>query len=397
VFSLTRIDSDGELQDQWYYPLAQFNIDFQFGLSKLSDGGFVIVGRSVLRDPTTYLPLIIRTNSRGEELWHTRLEAYIEDLEIRPLKDVTSAIVLSDDRIAMCGQMQNPDPNLGMDGLFFLFESARLGPAYVYKYPTDTTVSVLLNESVEFVARARNLQGTEINYQWSYENQILGDDTTETITFDSLGVWQVACNISDADASIEIRWHVTVTDLDISAYTPDTLNLALRRGSSVDFSLDTIRYTDGAEPEILWTKTNLANGQADDAGTESRATIDFPWSGEYSVEGRVSRGESSDAVTWHVDVCGAIWAYVPVGDSLEVIPDSVVHFEVVPSAPEDESLEVRWSVDGGLVREGEFALDWAFSIVDNCQRYLVQCVVTDSVEADTIRWVVTVQPLSTPR
>jgi len=40
-------------------------------------------------------------------------------------------------------------------------------------------------------------------------------------------------------------------------------------------------------------------------------------------------------------------------DSLDVLPDSVIHFEVAPSTPEDESLSIQWLVDWEVLREGE--------------------------------------------
>jgi hypothetical protein len=267
-------------------------------------------------------------------------------------------------------------------------------PQIFYRLPDDSLQTILIGDTIQFVVRARDRDGNEMNYRWLLNGSELDDyDTTSTVRFEEDGADTVTCRISIDAFTVSTGWIITATDLIISAFTPDTLNLTLRRGASVDFSIDTIRYVGDDEPEYVWLKTNLNNGQQEETGGEAVSTIDFPFSGNYTVEGRAYRDLSSAQVIWNVDVRGAILAYVPLADSLEVLADSVVHFEVVPSAPEDESLRVQWFVDGEMVREGEVALDRAFSTVDNCRRYLVQCAVADSVEVDTVEWEVEVREL----
>jgi len=336
----------------------------------------------------------VRVTAAGREVW--RHSDVIDSAET----SYSGGVVDEDGAIVVCGSIGrfNEVANMVQPvGVVVRIWGEENAPRFIRWAPEDFALQVLTGTEIEFIAVADDPDNDVIEYTWRHGVEPLDGDTSVSILFDEAGIDTVLVTASDGALTRQLTWHVTVADLYIADFTPDTLNLAIRRGTSVDFSLDTIRFTDGADPEILWTKTNLANGQTENAGTESRATIDFPWSGEYEVEGRVSRGESSDAVTWHVKVRGAIWAYVPLADSLEVQADSVVHFEVVPSAPEDESLTIQWFVDGERVLEGEVALEWAFCTVDNCRRYLVQVVVADSVEADTVEWVVTVSDLSTPR
>ena len=400
-YVLTRIDGTGEVISRTIIDMPA-NGGWLESMNKLSDGGFAFVGSTSDERNSRQYPLLIRVDENADVLWTKNWQNEVDQqpggIENNIFNQLYGVIDKGIDEIVVCGSMYNTENRQYGDGFIAEFSSDSPGPRIFYMFPEDSLLTVLLGDSIEFIVLAGGRAGEVPQYQWFFEEQLIGiSNDSITIFFNEYGQHTVNCNVELDSIVVTVTWHVIVTDLFISAFTPETLDLAIRRGTSVDFSLDTIRFTDGSDPEILWTKTNLSNGQTENAGTESRATIDFPWSGEYSVEGRVIRGESSDAVTWHVDVSGAIWAYVPLTDSLKVLPDSVVHFEVVPTLPEDERLEVTWLVDGELVREGELGLDWAFGgaggEADSCPPYHVQCVVADSVETDTVQWVVTVNDL----
>ena len=103
--------------------------------------------------------------------------------------------------------------------------------------------------------------------------------------------------------SAQVVWHVEVTDFYIAAQSPDTLNLRLRPGGQIDFSIDSIRAVGGEENiSYQWSTLNLDNGERGDAGREPRATIEFPEEGRYQVDGLAYRGEQSDHVVWNVRV-----------------------------------------------------------------------------------------------
>ena len=393
-FSIIRISSQGN--EIWQ---QQFANDFtQYGrqIVRIPNSGFIIVGESARNNqPVLFDPQVIRSDLDGNLLWQAAYELEMVDQYETGRNSFYSATIGSNSEILACGWVKN-GLNDSYDGLLMKLMPDIMVEEYLIINPPDTILTLLEDSRIVFNVSPRNIDPPSIRYEWTYRDTVRSRDTLCTISFDSLGQYELICLLRHSAEALQITWHITVTDLYVSAFTPDTLDLAIRRGTSVDFSLDTIHYTDGEEPEIVWTKTNLSSGQSEETGRDAGATIDFPWSGEYSVEGRATRGESSDAVTWTVAVKGAIWAYVPLMDSLEVAPDSLVHFEVVPTLPEDESLQVAWSVDGELVREGELALDWAFSAPVHSV-HSVHCVLSDSVETDSVQWVVTVSDLSTPR
>ena len=272
-------------------------------------------------------------------------------------------------------------------------------PEIVRWLPHDLELAILQEDSVRFRVSATDVQNDRLYYYWLLEEDTISanplSDSIFTVTFSSLGYLTVKCIVSDGELSDSVTWHVTVTDLYIQSFTPDTLNLTLRRGASVDFTIDSVAAVGGNDDvQYLWTKTNLDNQQSEETGRDAGATIAFLQSGNYSVEGLAYREQSSDAVVWNVSVKGAIWSFAPEDITLEVLTDSLVRFEVFPNDPDSAGWSITWLVDGEVAQEGETALEWRFfGEADSCPPHLVQVVVADSVETDTVTWEVTVREL----
>ncbi len=382
LFITLRLDSDGNLV--WRNEVEARNA--AAGVARMPDGGFSICG-GVLEGHH-----LIRIDRAGNFMW--RRDDRLNRFEFSP---GWQSILTNEDGFAfVVGMIDN------RVGVLMKLQPDISAPRIAEFHPIATQFAVLLNDSVEFEVEANDIQGDSLWYRWSRNRAEFDEGDWTTIAFDTLGIDTIICTVFDSTGSDQATWHITVTDLFISDYTPDTLNLTLRRGVSVDFSLDTLRYVGEQEPEYIWTKTNLNNGQVEETGGDARCTVEFPWSGEYTVEGKAYRGESSDQVTWNVAVRGAIWAYVPEALAFDVEPDSLVHFEIVPSEPENESLSIQWLVDGEFVREGELGMEWRFAgsadgSADLNRHYLVQVVVADSVESDTVTWSVTVRDLAVPQ
>ena len=390
---LTKSDARGNVE--WSNSFDNMEISSVPGLVKLPNFGFVIVGSIPNANGN---PFALFLDNNGEEI---ALEYYhSNEGEEFDLAGLRSVVVSQNLDVYAAGAGFSRRQQGVLTGAVMRLGRFPSEPILRWS-PVDTLQTVLLGDTIRFTAFASDIFNREFSYEWLVNDTAVNDnDTAHTIIFDEAGDIVVECRVTLEPASVAIRWHVTVTDLYISEFSPDTLNLTLRRGASVDFSLDIVRYVGEQEPEYLWTKANLSNGEQEDSGTEAGATIDFPWSGDYTVEGKAYRGESSDQVTWNVAVRGAIWAYVPEALAFDVEPESVVHFEVVPSEPENESLSIQWLIDGELAAEDTVALEWAFGIAggeaDSCPPYQVQCVVADSVEADTVTWDVTVRDLAVP-
>ncbi len=377
VIIALKLAQDGDLDWRQDYNFA----GVASGVARMPDGGFVICAYA-------YGHSLLRIDQEGTEQWRR------EDNEIGGY-GWQSIVTLDDGTAYVVGDSNG-------QGILMKVQPDILHLQYLVYTPVDTIQKVLTGTEIEFTVVPRNMDWNDLNYLWKLGDDTMSIDTLAVKNFDEVGEHIVECRVMKPgeEREVFVRWHVTVTDVIISVITPDTLDLTLRRGAELDFAIDEIRYSPGGEPEYNWTKTDLNLNQSEDLGQNSHATIDFPWSGNYTVEGKVFRDESSDKVIWNVAVRGAIWAYVPEALTLDVEPDSVVHFEIVPSEPENESLSIQWLVDGELAAEDTVALEWAFGIAggeaDSCPPYQVQCVVADSVEADTVTWEVTVRDLAVP-
>jgi len=385
------VESDG---DEIVYEIEDFDWDVDIqrwaSVCRMPNQDLVLVGYGGVH--RNQRPTVIWMSSDGVERWHTIYDMpELGEFETG-FNDFTGVVPTGDGGVVACGGVLL-DNGQGYAGLLVKLEPLIYEPTIYYCSPEDSSISVLIGDSVYFEVRAHDPLDRAINYLWTNDGEEISSDSTCQIEFTEIGQPNINCQVTIDELSANAHWLVNVTDLYISDFTPDTLNLTLRRGVSIDFSLDTIRFTDGADPEYLWTKTNLANGQTENSGEEAQATIDFPWSGDYTVEGAAYRGESRDAVLWNVAVRGVIWAFVPESDNLNVPPDSLIHLEVMLSEPENDSLAIEWLMDGELVRDDTTAIDLMFSPAEEGRRYQIHAIVADSVESDTVTWTVNVTPL----
>lgn len=387
---LTLVDNEGENANHILYPSAGRVSDYCWAIGRCSDGGFVLAGETIdhRNQPSLRAFRMIRTRNNGDLVWRTRFDT----LEFADHQDrILSVIVQEDDRIVACGQYYNAGIG-NQDGILIRLFSDQLGPILFYRFPEDSLIEVLRGDSIQFIARARNRNNDDLFYQWFLDEQVIArDDTVKNITFDRLGEYTVSCRISDQDAAVSVTWHVTVTDLYIQSHSPDTLHLTVRRGSSVDFSLDTVRYTEGIDPQYQWT----IFPEQEDAGRDARATVEFSQMGNYAVEGLVYRGESSDAVVWNVAVRGAVWSFNPEQLSLYLPLNSSQEFEVTPFDPDSDSLSYQWLYNDDVLADDSTTSSYTIRFGGE-GAVVVKAVVTDGVEADTVTWEVTVRELSTP-
>ncbi len=383
---LVHINAEGEVNWDQNYDLGE--METSSDITRTEENGFLISGYRVGERGTMLGASLMRTDQEGNLVW-SRIDTLIGN--VRPeiyyssIRDRQGALVVAGN----C----RPAQGGSMGGLITKIVPERSAPTIINWSPDSLRLDVLEGDSVEFWVRAVDIQGDALRYFWMLDDEEIAVDSLIIIDFPDIGEHLVRCVVSDGELANSIRWHVTVTDLYIQSFTPDTLNLTIRRGVAVDFTIDSVATIGGNEDvQYLWTKTNLDNqGEPERSGEDAQATIPFLQSGNYAVEGFAYRGESHDAVVWNVAVRGAIWSFAPEDITLEVLPDSLVRFEVVPSEPENDSLSILWLVDGEVARFDETTLDWRFSSrVDNLTPYQVTVIVMDSEEIDTVTWAVKV-------
>jgi len=260
-------------------------------------------------------------------------------------------------------------------------------PALLRWSPYDTLQTILIADSLNFIVEARDQFNRELQYQFWMGDSLIANRDSIWLQFNSLGETDVQARVIAEDYTTSITWHVTVTDLYISSHTPDTTSLTLRRGSTVDFSIDTVRTIFPLnEVEYFWRVSR--DGEAlPDAGAEPRATVEFLRSGHYTVEGLAYRGEASDAVVWDVAVSGAIWAFQPEATALTVVQDSSVEFMVLPSVS-DSVNRFEWFLDGEIQADARDSVHSVHFV--HLGDHTVTAILSDTLESDTVVWSVSV-------
>jgi len=115
------------------------------------------------------------------------------------------------------------------------FEPEFWGRIIFYRQPEDSLLTSLPDTTIRFIVRSRNQQGDEAKLQWFQGDSLLGRDTPLRYDCTTLGDYPIVCRVNSGDWQAETGWMVRIIDLFIYSHTPDTLNFALRRGSTVTF------------------------------------------------------------------------------------------------------------------------------------------------------------------
>ena len=390
-FHLTRITVDGDVITERVFHFLQGRGDQLLGINKLRDG-YILVGTAGMQGYT--YPFALRTDLNLEPVWDLDFGDLVERRPPGTQPDTptkfSSTVVDDAGAIIACGGFMSDSAGRGQDGILGRLEPAPLGPQVFYKLPEDSINTILVGDSIQFVVRARNREGMEMNYEWALDDLVIGgNDTTVTIVFQDLGDFPVTCLLSDDDAAVNVSWMILVRNFFIVEYSPDSLNLKLRRGSFHTFSIDSIALLEGAPPNYQWTLTDLNSFEAEETGTEAGATIDFLHSGDFQLEGLAYRGESSDNVIWTIAVRSAILDFTPRSLSLSTFRDSTLQFSLLPFNPESDSLKFSWLLDG-TVRETDTLDNFSFTFSQTGQ-HQVSGILLDGVEGDTVSWTVTVE------
>ena len=402
---IIKIDRNGEEVWRRDYPDLTHHIYFR-AIIRTSEMGFAVAGdyAGVNNIGSWHRPFAVRLGADGSERWHAVYEVDNMDGFRVVVNEFQSLVAGQNGELIAAGSIYTAERDSTVDGLLIKLEPNMLGPRAIRTQPEDTLFSALIGCEYEFMAVAESCFPQDLTYEWMYDDSAnvwnIGvlHDTLAIVQFDSLGVHLVECRIADPDATVSVRWHVTVSDLFIASYSPDTLSLSLRRGTSQTFSLDTVRAVEGDPVQYQWTLTNLDNFEREETGAGASATVEFLRSGNYQMEGLAYRGESSDNVIWTIAVRSAILDFWPRELNLSVPPDSSGEFGVIPFNPDSDSLSYRWEVDGDSVgSDSTVTLRFAWDGQAGRITYAVSAIVMDGAEGDTVRWEVFVQdPNTTP-
>ncbi len=377
---ITRVDNEGEVLWTSHKDIdhVQFSntAAYRTGIARLPDGGFVVVSAFQRSDNVNVTsPVIWQTDSEGREMW-----LRIDRNAPAPgtLEEYNSVVVAHDGAIVATGHTYTHEN--ASDGILVRLIPERFAPEIIQWSPDSLHLMALQEDRTEFWVSAIDLQDDSLRYSWTLDDEAVATDSLTLIELPELGEHIVKCLVSDVDLSDSILWHVSVTDLFIASHSPDTLSIAVKRGHSVDFALDSVRATPGDSISYAWTATNLNNQEREDAGRDAHATIQFDHTGNFGVEGLAFRGEARDNVVWTVAVRSAILDYWPSRLSLTFPPDTIVHFGVIPFNADSGAVHYEWRFDQDLLGMDTSEVALNFGEVGD---YQVGVIVTDSTEADT--------------
>jgi len=393
-FAMYDMDDQGRFTDYRTYQLPFINGAPNcsgFGMAKLDDGEMVMVGYN----NSISFPGAVGVSAEGLMRWREIYYPEILGTEFSSWTYLQAATRGFENSIVAVGTINwtPEDQAQRQDALFMKLAPYVIRPQIFYYSPHDTVLTVLQNDTVAFVVRAVDQQGDELDYLWTMGEDTLSRDTTVSIIFEELGEQLVSCFVTDQEFTASVRWHVDVRDLFIADYSPDTLNLVVRRGTSVTFSLDSVAVTEGDLPSYSWIWTDLDNFNREDAGEDSFATIEFLHCGSYQMAGTAYRGQSSDAVIWWIETRGAIYDFWPRELHLAVPPDSAVYFGLIPSNQQPDSVHFEWYLNDDLIGMDSTA-QWIFVPPEdgNPVIYSMKGVAQEGAERDSVTWSVSVIP-----
>jgi len=365
-FRLVLVNRIGQLQLDRVYP-RDLN-DQAMCLARMWDGGFTLVGYFTHDDGG-----VIRTEPGGDISWTA-------DNFPGPLRGV---VVDWDGNSLICGFS-----GFYRQGILVKYFPERSAPVITDFHPPQLELEILSGDTIQFWVHAEDIQEDSLSYLWTLDADTVSTDTAFTHIFEELGDFLVKCVVSDSTGADSVQWEVHVCEFYIDGFTPDSLEMTVRRGSNVDFTLD-IAAIEDIELHYLWTLTDR-NRRRQEVGEADSVSVCFDLTGDYWLESLVWRGEESDEVNWNIHVRSAVWYWWPREDSLTVSVDSTILFAITPFNPDSDSLEYLWTLDGDTM-DFEQEIEILF---EEISLHEVVAYVNDGCETDTIRWEVTVVPLA---
>ncbi len=327
---------------------------------------------------------LLHISGNGQENWR-RIYDVIDEFDVYRFRSVVEG---RDGSIVVAGYGRSDDES-EVNGCLLKFAPIVNEPEFLRWSPQDTMQTLLLGDSLQFILVAQDQQQDTLSYLWIMGEDTLTRDTTVTITFEEMGLFDVQCQVSDGNSTVAITWHVSVVEFYISGFNPEDLEFVVRRQSEVNFDVN-IRAIDGIDTSYLWTLIHR-NNQREEIGDADEISVLFDESGQHRLQVQVSNENESDEVTWAINVRSAIWSWWPSELEIAAYVDSTYEFVITPFNEESDSLEFFWMVNDELLESDSASVHVTFLETGQCE---ITSIVNDGIEVDTIRWTVNVEEWS---
>jgi len=380
---------DGEGNPVWSRS-RNIATQYAYGMEKTREGDFLVAGMSFYDVDGFKLPHLLKVNSQGIIRWSHDYDLR-DSLGIgRHWNDFRSVIIGADNSMIAAGRIDNRPNELGYDGIIVKIGGEFQEPGFVAWSPEDTVFTTVLGDTIDFWVQVEDQQGDELSYLWIF-NQLdtLSINTNISYVFDELGEHNMKCLARDDEFTIELDWRVIVQRFAVESFTPDTLDLSIRRAAEVDFSVG-VRVLEDVEVEFLWVLTDR-NGQENDIGDADNVTVPFDLPGEYQLQCFASNDVEVESIIWDISVQSVVWWWWPHEFEISAYQDTTMEFAVFPFDEESELIEYAWFLDDEVLDCDTSFVELQFPDVG---QFEITSIVREDVEVDTINWTINVEEWS---
>jgi len=381
-FATVKIDNDGE--QLWQRDYHNINVHEWFEcVTRIDENEYIMVGVEQGGIPS----FVYRIRSDGQPRWRAEYDIGQDEEFGWDNQRFNSVTVDEDNSILVAGSVgfaNEEQPNT--DGFVAKLLPEVLQPTIMHWSPEDTVFNVLPEDTVRFTVRATDQQGQELGYEWMFDDSTFaGGDTTVLVQFpDTLGGHNVTCVISDEEFSSSINWDVSVVEWYIANYQPDSTDILIRRGTSIDFTHQ-VRSVEELDFNYSWE--HFGRGGNFEFDGEDSIRYDFELTGEHIIRAWIINGEESETIEWDVNVHSVLWWWWPHELALSAPEDTTMVFEVFPFNQESDSLEYSWFINDEAFECDTSLIEIPFLEIGEFE---ITAFATEGIAADTIRWTVDV-------
>ncbi|MBT3231361.1 MAG: T9SS type A sorting domain-containing protein [Calditrichaeota bacterium] len=381
-FAIVKINNNGA--QQWQRDYHNINShELLECITLIDEDEYIMVGEDI----GGINPLALRIRRDGQVRWREAYDIGQGDIFGARGHFFNSVTVDQDNSILAAGRVNlSFGEESDTDGLVVKLLPEILHPIIMHWSPEDTVFSVLPEDTVRFTVRAIDQQGQELGYEWLFDDSTFaGGDTTVLVQFpDTLGEHTVTCVLSDEEFSTYINWNVSVVEWYIADYQPDSTDILIRRGTSIDF---THQIKSVEELDFNYSWEHFGRGGNFEFEGEDSIRYNFDMTGDHIIRAFISNNDVLESIEWDVDVRSIIWWWWPHENVLSARDDTTIVFEVFPFNEESDSLEYSWFIN-------DEALDCDTSLIEislpEIGQYEIIAYVQEGVQADTIHWTVDV-------
>jgi len=283
---LLKLDENGE--EEWFnrYPFDGLEVIIR-DVVRTPDGGYALVGTSREDNAFQSLAYILYLDNNGEVMWSRS-----DGVDNATMHEYFSAALAEDGGVTTTGHAQF-NPPISRQGLFAKITSANLPPVFFEWSPEDSVIFLKQNDDCAFSVDARDPEGADLIYEWTLNEQVVGDEEIVILEFPELGDFRLTVEVSDGVHSRFVSWQIHVFRL-ISEYSPLDSALTVVQDTTIQFLVQP-----GIEDDTL---TFLFTLDGDSIGNSPLTNIQFDDLGEHLVQGSVMARGCCDSVVWHMTV-----------------------------------------------------------------------------------------------